>query len=209
MKRFSIVIFILIIFFAGFFSYFFIFRYIPVRNILDSYKKENSMLVSELNKMKSTLPKKEKKVEVMGSLKEQISDFLGDVNVNEVQNKLEITLPAQKLFPPGSVEISKEGRDLLKQLGNILKGIEGKVIYIEGHSDNAKITGSLKRKYPTNWELSAARAVKVVRFLIEEVGVPPEKLAAVAYSEYRPIADNSTSEGRAKNRRIVVTLVPR
>ncbi|HEX9023817.1 MAG TPA: OmpA family protein, partial [Geobacteraceae bacterium] len=75
-------------------------------------------------------------------------------------------------------------------------------------TDNVQISGSLSRKYPTNWELSAARAINVTRYL-QQQGIDPALLSAVAYGEYRPVAGNDTEEGKAKNRRIEIILVPR
>ena len=89
---------------------------------------------------------------------------------------------------------------------DILKSVTDKAIRIEGHTDNVKIGGVLAQKYPTNWELSAARAVNVTRFL-QAQGLNPEDLGAVAYGENKPVADNETPEGRAQNRRIEINLV--
>ena len=101
-----------------------------------------------------------------------------------------------------------EGLAVLQRVIEILKGVRDKAIRIEGHTDNVKIGGSLTRKYPTNWELSAASALPVTRYL-EKQGIDPTLLAAVAYGEYKPLADNGTAEGRAKNRRIAIILQPK
>jgi chemotaxis protein MotB len=77
---------------------------------------------------------------------------------------------------------------------------------VEGHTDSIPIIGKLTEKYPTNWELSTARSSAVVRYLIE-LGAPKEKLAAVGYADARPIASNSTVEGRAKNRRVEFIII--
>jgi len=92
-------------------------------------------------------------------------------------------------------------------VGEAIKGVEDKQIRIEGHTDSVPIRRR-KAMYATNWELSAARATNVVRYLVDQLGVAPERLEAAAMSHYHPVADNGTSEGRAKNRRIVIKLAP-
>jgi chemotaxis protein MotB len=89
-----------------------------------------------------------------------------------------------------------------------LKGVTDKAIRIEGHTDNVQITGGLTRVFPSNWELSAARAINVTKFL-QQQGLDPAYLSAAAFAEHKPVADNSTREGKAKNRRIEITLVAR
>jgi len=130
------------------------------------------------------------------------------IEVELEREEISITLPCKKMFPPGSVELSGEGQETLLRIANILKEMPERDIQIEGHTDNMAISGSLKDEYPTNWDLSAKRAVNVVKFLISKVDIEPSRLAAVAFGEYRPIADNDTEEGRNKNRRIVIDVLP-
>ena len=189
------------------FAYFYFEKYMPLDKKISDFKQENLLLAEELGRLKEMVKQTEKKDTTAMPIKEEFKELLEGINITGTDEQLKIILPGKKLFPPGSVEISKEGKELLKQLGNILKRLKNRRILIEGHTDNSRISGTLKKKYPTNWELSAARAVKVVRFLIEEIGIDPKRIAAIAYGEYHPIADNSTSDGRAKNRRIVVTLL--
>jgi chemotaxis protein MotB len=79
---------------------------------------------------------------------------------------------------------------------------------VVGHTDNVPITGGLQKVFASNWELSAARATTVVRFL-QEAGIAPERLIATGRAEYAPVAPNDTPEGRQKNRRIEITLIDR
>jgi chemotaxis protein MotB len=90
----------------------------------------------------------------------------------------------------------------------ILKDVKDKRIQVEGHTDNVRIVSSLKKKFPTNWELSTARATEVVRYLQEAGGIAPKLLSATGYSEYQPVAPNDTDEGKHKNRRIEIVLLP-
>ena len=90
-----------------------------------------------------------------------------------------------------------------------MKKIPEKNIRVEGHTDNVPIVSSLKKVYPTNWELGAARATTVVRFFQEKTGIDPLRLSAVSYGQYRPVASNKTGAGRAQNRRIEIILIDR
>ncbi len=131
----------------------------------------------------------------------------GQVTIEELKGKLTLGLADQILFDSGQSEVKKDGLAILKRIVDILGKVQGKAIRVEGHTDNVKIAGRLARRFPTNWELSAARAINVARFL-EENGIDPKILSAAAYGEYKPIADNSTPEGRQKNRRIAIILLP-
>lgn len=120
-----------------------------------------------------------------------------------------VTLAARALFDSGQADVKPEGLQLLKQLAETLKTVTDKEIRIEGHTDSVPIRGRLRAKYPTNQELSAARALSVVRYLVEEGGLPRENLAAVGYADTRPVASNDTPEGRQENRRIEIFLLPK
>jgi flagellar motor protein MotB len=120
-----------------------------------------------------------------------------------------VTLAARALFDSGQAEVKAEGRERLKQLAETLKTVSGKEIRIEGHTDNVPIRGRLRNKFPTNLELSTARALNVLRYLVEEGGLPRENLTAVGYADTRPVASNDTPEGRQENRRIEIILLPK
>ncbi|RKZ24341.1 hypothetical protein DRQ16_00225 [bacterium] len=174
---------------------------------IEALEKENENLLGLLEEYRKKTPEKPE-VEKEEIMEEELREFLGEFQVEKEEEEITITVPGKRLFPPGSVEISSEGKKILKKLGMIIKAMDVDIV-VEGHTDNSPITGSLKKKFPTNWELSAQRAVNVVKFLISEAGVPPQRLCVAAYAEYRPIASNRTAEGRAKNRRIVIRLIPR
>jgi chemotaxis protein MotB len=86
--------------------------------------------------------------------------------------------------------------------------VKDKAISIEGHTDDVPIGAELSKQYPTNWELSAVRATTVARYLQENIGIDPGLLSAIGYGEYQPVTSNESEEGRAKNRRIEIVLVP-
>ena len=112
-------------------------------------------------------------------------------------------------FDTGKTDIKPEGQEVLKRIGIILQDIPEKNIRIEGHTDNVPIVSPLRKQYPTNWELGAARAVNVVRFFQNKTDIDPLRLSAVSYGQYRPIAPNKTKAGRAKNRRVEIILIDR
>ena len=130
------------------------------------------------------------------------------IKITQLADKLQVSIVDKILFPSGKANISTEGLQVLKRVGTILGQTEDKMIRVEGHTDNVPITGRLKKKFPTNWELSTARATNVVRFLNEEVGISPSRLEAVGLSEYQPVSTNDTKEGKAQNRRIEIALLP-
>jgi len=130
----------------------------------------------------------------------------GQLQVRQYQNMLSVDLAEQIFFDSGRATLKSGGKDILKKVGDALKGYENKIIRVVGHTDNVPVAKSLQGTYPTNWELSVARATNVVRFL-QEVGVPPERMVASGRSEYDPVAANDTPEGRKKNRRIEIMLI--
>ena len=132
----------------------------------------------------------------------------GDIKITQALDRLSVNMVEKILFDSGKAEIKQEGLKVLDRVGAILKGITDKQIRIEGHTDNVKIGARIREKYPTNWELSTARATSVVRYLQDKVGIDPRHLSAIGYSEYKPIASNDTVEGRAQNRRMDIVLLP-
>jgi chemotaxis protein MotB len=140
-------------------------------------------------------------------LKEEIAK--GDVRVAESGGKLRVDLVDKVLFDSGETEISKRGEGVLARVGAVLAQIDDKQIQVSGHTDNQRVVGEkLLAQFPTNWELSTARAVNVVRFLTEKAGVPAQRLVASGYADLHPVASNKTTVGRARNRRIEILLTP-
>jgi chemotaxis protein MotB len=142
--------------------------------------------------------------ELVGKLEEEIQR--GEVKISELKGKLTVNVVDKILFDSGKAALKPAGLKVLQQIGDILKSTVDKDIQVEGHTDNVPIRGALTEKYPTNWELSTARATTVLHFLQSEVGISGERLSAVGYGEHRPLATNSTAEGRALNRRIQIIL---
>ncbi len=130
----------------------------------------------------------------------------GHLQVRQYQNMLAVDLAEQIFFDSGRATLKAGGKDVLKKVGEALKGYENKVIRVVGHTDNVPLAKALQGTFPTNWELSVARATNVVRFL-QEVGIPPERMVPSGRAEYDPVAPNDTPEGRQKNRRIEIMLI--
>lgn len=128
-----------------------------------------------------------------------------DVTISELAGRLTVDILDRVLFASGEAEIKEEGRQILRQVASILDRFPDRQIQVIGHTDNVPIRTP---RYPSNWELSAARALAAVRFLSEEAGVQPERLGALAHGEFHPVADNATTEGRAQNRRIAIVVLP-
>ena len=132
----------------------------------------------------------------------------GEIKVTQFRDLLTVNLVEKILFDSGRAEIKPRGLEILQRVGDILKGVPEKVVRIEGHTDNVPIGAALRARFPTNWELSTARATVVARFLQDKVGLDPTRLSAAGYGEYRPVAPNDSDERRAQNRRIEIILAP-
>ena len=166
---------------------------------LDKQKSIIAMQSTVINRLDNT------KKEIEESLKEQIE--AKEIQIEEMENRLKVTLVDKILFNTGQAQVNPRGRAVLAKVADSLKAQTSHAVAVEGHTDNVPIGSGLKNRFASNWELSAARAISVVRFLQEE-GVDPTKLSAAAFGPYQPVASNDTAEGRSRNRRIEIILVP-
>lgn len=116
---------------------------------------------------------------------------------------VEMVLPEMLLFESGKTDIQDLAKQFLNEIAPLLLSISNE-IKIEGHTDNVPV---ISGQYPTNWELSAARASQVARYFIDAHQLAPERLSVIGYGEYQPISSNDTVEGRLQNRRVVITIV--
>lgn len=116
---------------------------------------------------------------------------------------LVVRIAASDLYDPGVANVREEHLPLIDKIASIIIDTD-RLIRIEGHTDN--IAPSRSGRYPTNWELSSARATWIIRYLIAKFSVPMRRLSAAGYADGNPVADNDTPEGRAKNRRIEIVI---
>lgn len=130
-----------------------------------------------------------------------------DVTISELQGKLTVNILDRVLFDSGEAVLKPEGMAVLDEVAKVLSNYPKRQIQVIGHTDNVPIRYNPNNPFKTNWELSAGRALAAVRYFIEK-GVDPRRLGALAYGEFHPIADNATAEGRAKNRRIALVVLP-
>ena len=132
----------------------------------------------------------------------------GDIKITQAIDRLSVNMVEKILFDSGKAEVKPDGLKVIKRVGDILKTVADKQIRVEGHTDNVQIGARIREKYPTNWELSTARATNVVRYLEDRVGIDPKLLSAAGLADNKPVAVNDTPEGRAQNRRIEIVLLP-
>jgi len=128
------------------------------------------------------------------------------VKIEMMKSGVKVNLANEILFPSGSAELNATGIEVLTRAAGQLRESPYQTV-VAGFTDDVAISGSLKEKYPTNWELAGARAASVVR-LLEQEGVPSEQLLAISFGANSPVAPNETPEGRSKNRRIEIVLRP-
>ncbi len=131
-----------------------------------------------------------------------------DITISQLQGKLTVNILDHLMFDSGEAAVKTEGQEVLRRLAAVLATHTNRAIHVIGHTDNVPIRVGARSRFPSNWELSTARATAAVRFLHEQAGVNPRQLGALGYGEFHPVADNSTPEGRAKNRRIAVVVLP-
>jgi chemotaxis protein MotB len=144
--------------------------------------------------------------DLVSGLREEIA--AKQIQVESFRDQLRVDVVDELLFASGEAELKQGGKEVLRRVGGALEKAGGRSIQVQGHTDDIPIQGALARRYPTNWELSAARAVNVARFL-QEVGVAPERLSASARSQYDPRVPNDSEQARRQNRRIEILLGPR
>jgi hypothetical protein len=129
------------------------------------------------------------------------------VTISQLQGKLTVSILDRILFDSGEADLKPDGAEVLRKVATILAAHPNLRIHVVGHTDDVPIRPAARKRFPSNWELSTARATAAVRFLTEQAGVDPRRLGAVGYGEFRPVAPNSTPEGRARNRRIAIAIL--
>ena len=180
---------------------------------LDTSKKELEdsqwLLNSSQNKletMRQIEAETEKRNEIYARFVSELQKMIdgGQLTVSIEKGRIVINLPDNVLFATGHSNVNAEGQKALKQIGAVLKEFSDRSFQVEGHTDNVPMKSA---RYPSNWELSTARAMSVVHLMIEE-GVDAKNISAAGFGEFQPRADNEEKEGRALNRRIEIIMLP-
>ena len=170
------------------------------KSLSEQNQKVAEITEAQIKQMKSTHDK------LVSDLKDQIQKQ--EVTIKEFQESLSLNFVDRILFEFAKADLTPEGEKVLKKVGEALKNIKGKKIRVTGHTDPVPIRPDYMHKFPSNWELSAARAASVVRYFQEKPGLDPKDLEAVGRSFYHPEASNDTKEGRARNRRVEILIAP-
>lgn len=133
----------------------------------------------------------------------------GNIEIRRRGDELVVDVADKVLFDSGQADVTESGKEVLTQVAQSLAELPGHAIQVGGHTDSTKVVNKeTLARFPTNWELSTARATNVVRFLQERGKIPGERLVASGFSQFRPAASNKTAQGRQKNRRIELVLLP-
>jgi len=173
---------------------------------VDRLARERSLLQQELDGLglRSKGALEAAKLELEKRLRSEMEQ--GNLTVGKNDRGLVVTVLNRILFAPGLAELKESSKGVLGKVADVLKEQSGThMVYVEGHTDSDPIT---KSSWKSNWELSAARALEVVHFLIDEKGLTPQQIAASGYGEFQPVASNATPEGKLKNRRVEIVVSP-
>lgn len=169
------------------------------------FQKGRRSDIEEIAKLKGRLSSLEKaKAELEARLSKEISDK--EVSVKMMDRGLVITFVAEVLFDSGKAELRQSSFEKLDKIADVLNTtVKDLSVGIEGHTDDVPIQRS---GWKSNWELSSARALGVLHYLTQTNNISPGRLSATGYGEFRPVADNSAPEGRQKNRRVEIVILP-
>jgi len=161
---------------------------------------------SQLEVLKQIKDETEKRNKIYAHFVAQLQKMIdgGQLTVSIEKGRMVINLPENVLYATGSATINQKGQEALKEIAKLLSEFSERRFQIEGHTDNVPIQSS---RYPSNWELSTARALSVVH-LMRKNGVASQNISAAGFGEFQPRADNATKEGRTLNRRIEIIMLP-
>lgn len=169
----------------------------------DAELREKALRMDELDRRLNA------QTQAMTDLRKKVADALVNFNAEDLSvtmrdGKVYVSLSEKLLFPSGSATVEPEGRDALTQLAAVMAGNKDIDMMVEGHTDNVPIK---RGRFNDNWDLSTARATSIVRILLG-AGLPAEQVTAAGRSEFAPIASNETADGKQRNRRTEIILIP-
>lgn len=187
---------------------------------LTALRSEKAALVKDKSRLRSSVSEMEAALADLARRKEaadaRVKEFrkllrrfkklidAGRLQVRIVDGRMVVQMATDVLFASGKAELSEEGKAAVAEVAEVLGEIPDRRYQIEGHTDDVPIKTA---KFPSNWELAAARAIGVVKAMVE-AGVAPERVSAASFSQYRPVAGNDSKEGKSANRRIEIVVSP-
>lgn len=177
---------------------------------LANAKSELEEKAKRVAELESILANNDKQMRALkDNLSKALNAFEGrGLTIEQKNGKVYVSMENKLLFKSGSWTVNNEGNEAVVELGKVLADNPDITVLIEGHTDNDKILGNLGDGVTTNWDLSTKRSLAIVSILEKTAGIDKKNLTAAGRSEFAPIADNKTAEGKAKNRRIEVILTP-
>lgn len=193
-------------------------RYKELKNSLEQAERGLSSTRAERDRLDGeraqALKDKESAIQELERVKGELKNSLvgelesGDVGIERRGRQLVVDVADQVLFAVGDAEISERGQDVLKRVAQALAKHTEHVVQVRGHTDNSAIkSAEIRERFPTNWELSTARATNVVRFLQDSGQIAGQRLMAAGFAQYQPVSSNMSEAGRRKNRRIEIVLL--
>jgi len=170
--------------------------------IFQKGKRSDAQKIQELSDQLDELSRSKSMLE--DKLSQEINDK--QIKLQMMEKGLVITVVGDLLFDSGKAKIKTDAYPLLNKISSVLKNNMAQFnVGIEGHTDNVPIKVS---GWKSNWELSSARALSVLHYLVNDQGISPERLSAIGYGEYQPVASNETRDGRLQNRRVEIVILP-
>ncbi len=167
----------------------------------------------ELGVFRQAAESKQRKLDELQKQEEHLRDRLSkeltdkNVEIEQLRGQLSVRMLDKIVFKSGSADILPQGMEVLDKLADAIKDSTD-TIRVEGHTDDTPISDKLKAKYPSNWELSAARASVVARYFETKHFINPKRLESLGFSMYHPVASNDTPENKQRNRRVEIVLKP-
>lgn len=165
--------------------------------------------LSEVETYKQEVEKSKSYIRELEGIRVDLKKSVADLETKIEDGRLKVSFQGDILFDSGSHRLKESGLRLLESVFPVLeKSMEKNDIFIAGHTDNVPIKKEFRHKYDSNWDLSTYRAIEVVKYLTQK-GLIPFNLTAAGYGEFKPVADNASESGRAKNRRVELFVMPR
>lgn len=175
-------------------------------------RQEARMLEDTATRLRERLDKRTETVAKLrtenDSIARRLNEEMESGTVRQENDQVIINLQERILFDLGEARLKIQARDTLQKIVSVLEEYDNRPIRVEGHTDDLPIKDTIKDQYPSNWELSAQRAINVTKYMVHTLGVSSNRIAAVAYGQTRPLVPNNSTENRARNRRVEIVLPP-